>query len=227
MGMKIDKTDMIRLMPAWMGDDEADRSLASSMDQLFSAIGKRVKTPRVWDQLEQMTDEELDETAWELGIDWYNSSWDRIQKIATIKVAGTVIKKRGTKWAVEQLVQAAFGYGKISEWFEYGGEPFYFKIVTSALLTQDGMKTFLGMIGKVKNVRSHLEKIEILRIINQDVVMGLVHYSIYKPPAIVSASKLNKTIEGISYQGMQGIKVMRPAAIMEMQQSNDNFSESQ
>ena len=172
MGMKIDSTKVIKLLPTWMRDDEANQALAQAMDQLFSAAGARVKTPRVWDQLESLTDPELDEIAWELGIDWYVSSWDRTQKINTIRIAGSIMEKRGTKWAVEQLVVAAFGVGQITEWFEYGGDPFYFKIITSATLTPDGMQTFLGMIERVKSTRSHVESISVVREIDQELFAG-------------------------------------------------------
>ena len=167
MGMKIDNPNMIKLLPNWMRTDEANAALSSAMDELIKAPGERVKTPRTWDQLENLTDEELDETAWELGIDWWVSSWEREQKIRTIRMAGAIMEKRGTKWAVEQLAIAAFGLGEVTEWFEYGGDPFYFKILTSATLTPGAINQILNMIGRVKNARSHIEAISVTRRIDQ------------------------------------------------------------
>ncbi len=214
MGMKIDNTAMIQLLPEWMRDDEANRALSTAMDKLISLVGKRIKTLRIWDQLEQLTGEELDEIAWELGIEWYSSSWNKEQKIGAIKTYGPIVEKQGTKWAVEQLVSAVFGIGEVSEWYEYGGKPYYFKIRTSALLTQDGMKDFLEKVRKVKNVRSHIENIEILRITDQKVVTGQGYFSIYKPAAIMPATTLYRTIEGKASYGMHGMTVTHPAAIM-------------
>ncbi|MBD5469202.1 MAG: phage tail protein I [Lachnospiraceae bacterium] len=172
MGMKIDNPKMLKLLPIWMRDDEANIALSSAMDDLIKAPGERVKAPRVWDQLEHLTDEELDETAWELGIDWWVSSWERDQKIRTIKMAGAIMEKRGTKWAVKQLAIAAFGMGEVTEWFEYGGEPFYFKILTNATLTPDGIAQILAMIARVKNARSHIETISVTRQIDQRLFAG-------------------------------------------------------
>ena len=172
MGMKINNPKTIKLMPTWMRDDEANKALASAMDELMKAPGERVKTPRIWDQLENLSDEELDETAWELGIDWWVSSWERNQKIRTIRMAGAIMEKRGTKWAVEQLVIAAFGIGEVTEWFEYGGEPYYFKILTNATLTPDGIGQILAMIARVKNARSHVESITVVREIKQRLFAG-------------------------------------------------------
>ncbi len=38
---------------------------------------------------------------------------------------------RGTPYAVEQVIQTYFGDGEVSEWFEYGGQPGMFKVVTT------------------------------------------------------------------------------------------------
>lgn len=214
MGMRIDNTEMIKLLPEWMQNDEANGALASAVDKLISRVGKRIKTPRVWDQFEEMTEYELDEMAWELGIDWYNSAWNKKQKIDVIKTYGPIMEKRGTVWAVEKLVTAIFGIGEIFEWFEYGGKPYFFKIRTSALLTQDGMKDFLSKVKAVKNERSHIESIEILRITELNAVMGQGYLSIHKPAAIMPAITLYRTATGNTYQGMHGVKIMHPAAIM-------------
>ena len=53
MGMKIDNTAMIQLLPEWMRDDEANRALSTATDKLISLVGKRIKTLRIWDQLGQ------------------------------------------------------------------------------------------------------------------------------------------------------------------------------
>lgn len=180
MGMKIDNPKTLKLLPTWMRDDEANIALSSAMDDLIKTPGERVKAPRVWDQLEYLTDEELDETAWEIGIDWWSSSWERNQKIRTIKIAGAIMEKRGTKWAVEQLAIAAFGVGEVTEWFEYGGEPFYFKILTNATLTPDGIAQILAMIARVKNARSHIEAISVTRRIDQQPFAGCATQSYIK-----------------------------------------------
>ena len=193
MGMKIDDPNMIKLLPNWMRTDEANAALSSAMDELIKAPGERVKTPRTWDQLENLTDEELDETAWELGIDWWVSSWEREQKIRTIRMAGAIMEKRGTKWAVEQLAIAAFGLGEVTEWFEYGGDPFYFKILTSATLTPGAINQILNMIGRVKNARSHIEAISVTRRIDQRLYTGCANRS-YIINVILEGSVRNYTI---------------------------------
>ena len=57
----------------------------------------------------------------------YNPGWDIEAKRATIKSSDKIYRKRGTKWAVEQVIADVFGGGFVTEWNEYGGEPYHFK----------------------------------------------------------------------------------------------------
>ena len=120
MGFTLENTNTLKLLPGWMRDDDAVQALAGACDILFQGAAKRIKTPRTWDQIDNLTDEELDELAWELNIDWWQSCWSLEQKRATEKVARQIKAKRGTKWAVEQLITASFGTGYVKEWFEEG-----------------------------------------------------------------------------------------------------------
>ena len=61
----------------------------------------------------------------------------------------------------------------MEEWFEYGGEPYNFKVKTSAALTQEANAFFSSMIRLVKNTRSHLEAIETVRPARQTVYAGV------------------------------------------------------
>ena len=123
---------------------------------------------------------QLDEMAWEFNIDWWDSSFSLETKRSVIRTCYRVHEKRGTKWAVEELITSAFGMGKVTEWFEYGGQPYWFKIQTSATLTKDGMLYFLNMIDKVKNARSHVEMIEVTRTIQQPLHGGTAYHSFSK-----------------------------------------------
>lgn len=170
--MRLSELQMIKLLPQWMREDETDKALAEATDKLFKEPAKRMATLRTWDQIDNLTDVELDELAWELNIDWYRSDFEIDRKRATIKQAAAIMAKRGTKWAVERLVETAFGVGIVQEWFEYGGQPYFFKVTTNATLTEDGMQIFLGMIERVKSARSHIDAIETVRRTSHTIYCG-------------------------------------------------------
>lgn len=67
---------------------------------------------------------------------------------------------KGTPAAVEKVLAVAFKYSKIAEWFEYGGNPYYFRLYIKGTAYSPGsFQSFWRMFLDAKNVRSHLEKV--------------------------------------------------------------------
>lgn len=157
--MTVENLDMKRLLPGWMEKDETDAALAKAMTELFLPVGQTVDTLRIWDQVDNLDNDMLDELAWEMDIDWWDSTWDLESKRNTIKTAKQTQHTRGTRYAVQQLIDSAFGGGEIEEWFEYGGTPNTFKVTVGKSLDDEGIKDFLARLKKIKNVKSTLDGI--------------------------------------------------------------------
>lgn len=160
-GMKISELDFVRLLPAFMRDDEAVIALSKAVNELVGEPGKRLTTIRTWDKIDELTEAECDEMAWELDIDWYDSTGMSLEeKRATIKVAQQIKRKRGTKWAVERLISAYFGEGYVVEWFEPGDTlttPYTFIVLTTnAHITGEAFDKFVKAAKAAKNERSHI-----------------------------------------------------------------------
>ena len=157
-GMKISELDFVRLLPAFMRDDEAVIALSKAMNVLLGEPGKRLHTIRTWDMIDELTEAECDELAWELDIDWYDSTGMGLEeKQETIKLAQQIKRKRGTKWAVERLITAYFGEGYVMEWYETGDAPFTFMVLTTnAHVTAENYEKFKEAANAAKNERSHL-----------------------------------------------------------------------
>lgn len=157
-GMRISELDFVRLLPAFMRDDEAVLALSKAVDTLMGEPGKRVSALRTWDKIDELNEAELDELAWELAIDWYDSTGMGLEeKRETIKLAQQIKRKRGTKWAVEQLITAYFGEGYVAEWFERDGDPYTFVALTpNTDITDEKLAKFTEAVNAAKNARSHL-----------------------------------------------------------------------
>jgi phage tail P2-like protein len=163
MEMTLETLDFLRLLPVFMQGDEANIALSKAVDALIAIPSTHIKAMRVWDSIDQLTDSECDEMAWELEIDWYDSTMTLDQKRETIKYAQQIKRKRGTKWSVERVVSIYLGDGIVSEWFEYGGKPYSFKISTNAKMTAEIEARFIAMIKVTKNTRSHIDTIDFQR----------------------------------------------------------------
>ena len=157
-GMKVSDLDFLRLLPAFMRDDEAAIALSKAMNKLISEPGSRIPSIRTWDEIDNMSEAELDELAWELDVDWYDSTGMSLEeKRETLKLAQQIKRKRGTKWAVERLISAYFGEGYVMEWYEMYGTPYTFvALTTNAHITAQNYEKFVEAVKAAKNVRSHL-----------------------------------------------------------------------
>lgn len=79
-----------------------------------------------------------------------------------LKRAIELHRYKGTRWAIEQVLETLDLSGQISEWFEYGGDPYYFKInvdLSSRGIDEATFDALVALINEYKNVRSHLERL--------------------------------------------------------------------
>lgn len=157
-GMRISELDFVRLLPAFMRDDEAVIALSKAMNTLMGGPGKRLHTIRTWDKIDELTEAECDELAWELDVDWYDSTGMGLEeKKETIKLAQQIKRKRGTKWAVERLIAAYLHEGYVMEWYELGDTPYTFVVLTTNThITAENYDKFVEAANYAKNERSHI-----------------------------------------------------------------------
>ncbi len=159
--MKLSSLDFLKLLPGFMRDDPAVQGLAKAVEDILKAPAEKIPDARVWDRIEEMGEEQLDALAQELDIDWYDTGWDLETKRATVKSSDNIYSKRGTKWAVEQVIQDVFGGGYVTEWQEYGGKPFHFKVTTSYFLQdEETIARFRALVNKAKRCSAKMDTVE-------------------------------------------------------------------
>lgn len=161
-GMKVSELDFIRLLPAFMRDDEAVIALSKAVNRLMLEPGKRMSTIRTWDKIDELNEAECDEMAWELSIDWYDSTYPIEVKRNLIKSYISTKRKSGTKAAVVSVLRSIFKDANIEEWFEYGGAPYFFRLevaIPENGVTAEQQRKALENIKYYKNVRSWLERV--------------------------------------------------------------------
>ena len=121
-------------------------------------IVSKIQNLALFYNLEIQEDKVLDEIAWFFNIDKYRTDLDREMKIKLIKSAYWVHSKKGTKTAVISQLKNLNYEIKIEEWFEYGGRPFTFRLITgNESKDKNWLKNVLSLIEEYKNVRSILE----------------------------------------------------------------------
>lgn len=145
----------------------------------------------VYASIDTMPEFVLDLLAIEFNTQYYDTSLPISNKRELIKNTFIWWQRAGTPSTVEELIAAVFGEGEVKEWFEYNGEPYYFKIITNAPFSPDIEARLKTMIENVKNARSRLQEVEMHHIIQDtvDAKFGVRTGLIKEAPIIFDADE--------------------------------------
>lgn len=159
--MTLSNADLLRLLPVFMRDDDAVKALAEAVGPLIREPGAHVRSLSEWGEVDRMSDAELDELAWERGIDWYDPTLPTVKKRETIALAKLLKEKAGTVWAVKEALRAAFGLDvEVEEWFDYGGLPGHFRLRLTAPGEIIDFDRIVATVDDVKRASAILDGIE-------------------------------------------------------------------
>lgn len=175
------------ILPGNLTDSPKVKALGYALREGTRMLCDYAERVYIYTAIDAQPGEVLDLLAAELRAQYYRGDMDLDTKRSIVGNALIWHMTAGTPEAVEGLIAAVFGKGKVEEWFEYGGEPYHFRVTadTGFALTPEKDKLFREMLQKVKNTRSHLESVEIRRRIDQMPRVGVGQYSVQKAPAIL------------------------------------------
>lgn len=167
-------------------------AMSSAMSSLHKIIYDKMSSVLFWADIENAAPVLLDLMAAELDAPFYSSDMTVEQKRASIVAAYKYNRTIGTVSSVEGLLSAAFGTGKVSEWFEYGGEDFYFKLKIESepplLITKSGYELLKKRLEQVKPKRAKLEAVVFTRSVKNNLYIGMKYVKTYKKftvPAVI------------------------------------------
>lgn len=114
----------------------------------------------IYASIDTLPEDVLGLLAVELRTQYYDDTLSIEVKRDLIKNTLVWYMKTGTAASVQEAAETVFGNGEVVEWFDYDGEPYYFKVTTSNINSTDEMiQELTNIISTMKNVRSHLEEI--------------------------------------------------------------------
>lgn len=160
------------ILPDVFKDAEKTKAFAEAERDVRRMIYDFAVRAMIYTHLDKQKDEVLDLMAVEMKTQYYSSEFDRETKLHLIRNTMRWHIRAGTAGAVQEMIQTVFGSGEVMEWFEYGGEPFYFRIRADDDLTPDMLNKFREQISRVKNTTSTLEAIQIHHEMIQDICVS-------------------------------------------------------
>jgi phage tail P2-like protein len=183
--MRLTEVDIKELLPVFMRDDRAVKGLSAPINNIAREIAGKTPVLSTWNHIEELDDSALDELAWELNIFWYVDTAPTRVKREIIKSSDIVFAHMGTKHAVERVATAYFGEVDIDEWFEYDGNPGYFKIfVLNIEVTGDLIEQFKRAINQIKRASAWIDDITVISVnpasVNAAVQVSIASYESYR-----------------------------------------------
>lgn len=148
------------ILPPNILADEKLYAAAEALDLQLKALSNDAWQVLHIPRLDELNHDVLDNLAWQFHVDHYEPSTMSLDvKRNLIRQSIAWHKIKGTPASVENFL-GAFGINaEVQEWWEYGGEPYFFKLKLSdiAYMGDDG-DTFTRLIYAAKNERSWLDR---------------------------------------------------------------------
>lgn len=132
-----------------------------------------LKRACIWTGIDMLDECLLDVLAVELRTPQYSETFPIETKRNMIKGTLVYYATAGTNAALEMICKEIFGSAEVIDWYDYGGEPGYFKIQTdNPNITDENVHEFVAVAENVKRLSAWLDKIEIMITAKQEVFMG-------------------------------------------------------
>lgn len=156
----ITKANLMHTAPSVLVNDANMGPLVEMLADALEKLAAKLDAATLYSNIDAMPEELLDILAADLNVFWYDYDWDITQKRESLKNAGYVHRHMGTRSAIVSALTAAYPNTILQEWFEYGGEPYHFRIITSGEdLDQEWYDKVVKLVEQTKNARSVLDSI--------------------------------------------------------------------
>ena len=154
--------NLLASLPQALQGDDSIVALAQAISSVLSDRIEEINHLRIYPAIDQLDEPLLDILAHDFKVDWWDADYTLEEKRRTLKDSWRVHKLMGTKAAVETAISAIYPNTKVLEWFEYGGEPYHFRLhinVSDDNIESDKQRRVLSRLDTYKNLRSHLDTI--------------------------------------------------------------------
>lgn len=144
-----------RLIPAGIKDLSAE-----AFNELIDRLGSIDLTPLLIYIIDHVDSSALPHLAWQFHIEGWELAETDKEKRTLIKRAIELHRYKGTPWAVKEAIKACGYEADISEWFQYDGQPYMFRVyIQKPVQSEDTYTKLLRHIYDYKNERSWLDSI--------------------------------------------------------------------
>lgn len=153
--------DLTRALPPTLKNDEDMLSLARVIGAELQETGRLIRQNIIYPRIDELPENVLDILAYDLHVDWYDFDYPIEAKRSVIKDSVKVHKRLGTVYATLTALRSVYPNSEIEEWFDYGGEPFLFRVVIDVTKAKAPAEYFQikRAIDAYKRLTAHMESL--------------------------------------------------------------------
>lgn len=156
------KENLAGTLPPALRSDPSVVVLSEVLAELLAARPAEIDRLLIYPAIDTLDEPLLDILARDFKVDWWDPEYSLEEKRRTLKDSWRVHRLLGTRAAVETAISAIYPHTQVLEWFEYGGEPYHFRLhinVSDDNIESDKQRRVLSRLDTYKNLRSHLDTI--------------------------------------------------------------------
>ena len=152
---------LVEILPQSILQDSKLKASAEALDFELQKLSMATREALFIPRIDELSHEVLDLLANQFHVDFYEPTEMEIDtKRSLIRSSIYEHRIKGTRGAVERLLNKITSGATVEEWFNYGGRPGYFRVNLKGLRDYgDEGETFMRMINATKNERSWLDDI--------------------------------------------------------------------
>lgn len=166
MSRELAKVSLLDILPQNLLGDKQIEASARALDIEIRKTTAEIEQALILSRLDVLPEKVLDLLAWQWHVDFYEPAVMSPElKRKLIRESIALHRIKGTKAAVELALRMIYYTGEVTEWFEYGGEPYYFRVsgIRPDNVRSEELSNVLRLIYMMKNERSWLENIDFVR----------------------------------------------------------------
>ncbi len=165
------------LLPNSISNDEIIKELSSALSNELQNITNNIDKILFYPNILELPEDIIDLLAKQFQVSFYDVlGLDLATKRELVQNSIIWHKRKGTKAVMQEMIGVLYDRNCIvQEWFEYGGNPYYFKVfIDNIPFNETDLENILDIINTLKNVRSHLESITVKLTVIDNVYVGTV-----------------------------------------------------
>lgn len=185
-------SNLLASLPQVLQDDESMAALANSIAAVLEKRKDEIRSVAIYPRIDELPGDLLDILAKDFKVDWWDKSYSLETKREILKTSWHTHRILGTKEAVTTALRALYDQFEVKEWWEYGGDPGYFKVETRSFQLICDLDKFVATLSSVKRLSTHLEKVDVLSDVYHTVGVGIAEKVGMAASAVMKAYSLDE-----------------------------------